>query len=72
MQLFFIKQGCQLSPVDEVNSNPIAYFTVSEEKNPKFLCFTETFSREYNSPHCAGGVGIELHPSVPDATSLQG
>lgn len=36
MQLSLIKQECQISPVDEVNFNPIAYFTVSEERVPSF------------------------------------
>lgn len=36
MQLSLIKRECQISPVDEVNFNPIVYFTVSEERVPSF------------------------------------
>lgn len=50
MQLTLIKQDCQVSPVDEVNSNPIAYFMVSEERIQSFYVLLKHFQMRTTAP----------------------
>ena len=50
MQLALIKQDSRISPVDEINSNPIAYFTVSEERIQSFYVLLKHFQLRTTAP----------------------
>lgn len=63
MQLSLIKPDCQISPVDAVDSNPIAYFTVSKERI-YFIFFWHTFKW---GPHCSAAVRRKPSPHKASA-----